>query len=134
MNDTESPREGIRIDKWLWCARAYKTRAQATEACRLGRVLIGELAVRPAREVRTGDVVEINLGGWRRTLRAVASLDHRVKASALPAFVEDVTPTEERERARELRTQNLLGRPSGAGRPTKRDRREWKQAFHGKGF
>lgn len=124
----------VRIDKWLWCVRVYKTRQQAAEACRTGHVTIDENAVRPARDVRPGDVVEINLGGWRRTLRATAVLGHRVKASALPEFVEDITPPEELERAKERRIQNMLGRPSGAGRPTKRDRREWNEAFHGKGF
>ncbi len=123
----------IRLDKWLWCVRAYKTRPQATEACRAGRVIIGGHEVRPARPVRPGDVVEINLGGWRRTLRVIADLDHRMKASALAPFVEDITPPEELEHAKERRIQNLLGRPSGTGRPTKSDRREWKRAFHGKG-
>lgn len=135
VNLVSSPDEKpeIRLDKWLWCVRAYKTRAQATEACRAGRVSIGGDGVRPARSVRPGDVVEINLGGWRRTLRVIARLDHRVKASGLAPFVEDITPPEELERAKERRIQNLLGRPSGTGRPTKSDRREWKRAFHGKG-
>ena len=124
----------VRLDKWLWCARAYKTRQQATEACRAGKISIGGQEVRPARAVRPGDVVEVNLGGWTRTLRVIAELDHRVKASALTAFVADITPPDQLALARERRVQNLLGRPSGSGRPTKSDRRAWKRAFHGNGF
>ena len=133
MSEVSGARGDIRIDKWLWCVRAYKTRQKATEACKAGRISIGGHAVRPARAVRPGDLVEINLGGWKRTLRVVSDLGQRLKASALSAFVEDVTPADQKELARERRVQNLLGRPSGAGRPTKRDRREWKRAFLGEG-
>jgi ribosome-associated heat shock protein Hsp15 len=134
MSDDASPKDSPRLDKWLWCARVYKTRAQATDACRAGKVAIGDQVVRPAREVRPGDVIEINLGGWMRTLRVIANLDHRVKASALTAFVADITPPDQLALARERRVQNLLARPAGAGRPTKSDRRAWNRAFHGKGF
>lgn len=123
-----------RIDKWLWCARVYKTRQLATEACRGGKVSVAGNSVRAARTVRPGDVIEINMGGWTRTLRVVADLDHRVKASSLPAFLDDITPQEQLDQARERRVQNLLGRPSGAGRPTKSDRRAWKRAFGGDSF
>ena len=129
MSDGADLKEPTRLDKWLWCARVYKTRAQAADACRAGKIVIGDQVVRPARAVRPGDVVEINLGGWTRTLRVTAELDHRVKASALTAFVADITPPDQLALARERRVQNLLGRPSGAGRPTKSDRRAWKRAF-----
>ena len=134
MPEPVTSEPSVRLDKWLWCVRAYKTRQQATEACRSGKVMFGEGAARPAREVRPGDVFEINLGGWRRTLRAIAPIHQRVKASALSAFVEDLTSQEEKDRARERRIQNMLGRQQGAGRPTKRDRRAWKRAFYGNGF
>lgn len=133
MSIGAAPKEPTRLDKWLWCVRVYKTRAHATEACRAGKVTIAGHVARPARDMRPGDVVEINLGGWTRTLRVVAELDHRVKASALAAFVADITPPEQLELARERRVQNMLGRPAGAGRPTKSDRRAWKRAFYGKG-
>ena len=131
MAKARSAKGGTRIDKWLWCVRAYKTRQQAAEACRAGRVMVGGHGARASRDIRPGDVVEINLGGWKRTLKATSEITQRVKASALPAFVEDLTPPEEKEQARERRIQNMLGRPQGAGRPTKRDRRAWKRAFYG---
>jgi ribosome-associated heat shock protein Hsp15 len=113
----------VRLDKWLWCVRVYKTRAQATEACRGGKVSIEGQPVRPAREVRTGQVVAINLGGWTRTLRVGALLDHRVAHAELGPYLEDLTTDEERARGRERQVQNLLARPHGEGRPTKRERR-----------
>jgi ribosome-associated heat shock protein Hsp15 len=134
MSEGASLKEQTRLDKWLWCARVYKTRQQATDACRAGKIAIGDQVVRSARAVRPGDEIEINLGGWTRTLRVLAELDHRVKASALTAFVEDITPDDQLALARERRVQNLLARPAGAGRPTKSDRRAWNRAFHGKGF
>ena len=119
----------VRLDKWLWCVRVYKTRAQATEACRGGKVTVDGEQVRPAREVRTGQVVAIHLGGWTRTLRVGQLLDHRVAHAALGPFIEDITSAEERERGRERQVQNLLARPHGEGRPTKRERRAIDQAF-----
>lgn len=133
MSDDAIPKDSIRLDKWLWCVRVYKNRQHATEACRAGKISIGGHVVRPARDVRPGDIVEINLGGWTRTLRVLGELDHRVKASALAAFVADITPEDQLALARERRVQNLLGRPAGAGRPTKSDRRAWKRAFYGEG-
>lgn len=121
----------VRLDKWLWCVRAYKTRAQATEACRGGRVTVDGEHVRPARDVRPGQVVAIHLGGWTRTLRVGQLLDHRVAHSALGPFIEDITSAEERERGRERQVQTLMGRPHGEGRPTKRERRALDQAFRG---
>ncbi len=121
----------VRLDKWLWCVRVYKTRAQATEACRGNKITVDGQHVRPAREVRTGQLVAINLGGWTRTLRVGALLDHRVAHADLGPYIEDVTPPEERERGRERQVQNLMARPHGEGRPTKRERRAIDQAFRG---
>jgi ribosome-associated heat shock protein Hsp15 len=121
----------VRLDKWLWCVRVYKTRAQATEACRGGKVTVDGQHARPAREVRTGQTVTINLGGWTRTLRIGQVLDHRVAHAELAPYLEDITAPEERERGRERQVQNLLARPHGEGRPTKRERRAIDQAFRG---
>ncbi len=121
----------VRLDKWLWCVRVFKTRSQATEACRGGKVTLDGQPARPAREVRTGQIVAINLGGWTRTLRVGPLLDKRVAHAAVGPFIEDLTPPEERERGRERQIQNLLGRPHGEGRPTKRERRAFDQAFRG---
>lgn len=120
----------VRLDKWLWCVRVYKTRSQATEACRGGKVTLdGQQHVRPAHAVRTGQIVTINLGGWTRTLRIGPLLDKRVAYADVGPYIEDLTPPEERERGRERHIQNLLSRPHGEGRPTKRERRAFDKAF-----
>ncbi len=120
-----------RLDKWLWCVRAYKTRAAAAEACRHERVTVDGVVARASRDVRAGQVIAINLGGWTRSLRVRRALEQRVVAAAVPEFAEDITPPEEVERGRERRIQNLLARPSGEGRPTKRERRAYDRAFDG---
>ncbi len=125
-----SPTE-VRLDKWLWCVRVYKTRPEATEACRGGKVTIDGQPVRPARGVRTGQIVAINLGGWTRTLRVGPLLDHRVAHAIVGEFIEELTPPAERERGKERHVQNLLARPHGEGRPTKRERRAFDKAFRG---
>jgi len=127
---TSAPTE-VRLDKWLWAVRVYKTRVQATEACRCEKVTVDGQVVRPARDIRPGQVIAVNLGGWVRTLRVLTPLDHRVGAALVGAHAEDLTPPEERERGRERRIQNLLGRPIGEGRPTKRERRAFDRAFRG---
>jgi len=120
-----------RVDKWLWAVRVFKTRAQATEACRKDKVTVDGQAVRPARDVRPGQVVAINLGGWVRTLRVVHAIDRRVGGALVAEHAEDLTSPEERERGRVRHIQNLLARPAGQGRPDKRERRAWDRAFKG---
>lgn len=130
MPDTAPPAtEATRLDKWLWCVRAYKTRALAAEACRHERVTVDGQVARASRAVRAGQVVAINLGGWTRSLRVLQPLEKRVGAAAVPGFAADVTSAEEIERSRQLRVQNLLARPHGEGRPTKRERRALDRAF-----
>jgi ribosome-associated heat shock protein Hsp15 len=123
--------EPVRLDKWLWAVRVYKTRAQAVDACRNGKILLDGQVARASREVRPAQVVTINLGGWTRTLRVVHALEQRVAAGKVAEHAEDLTSPEERERGRERRIQNLLARPAGEGRPTKRERRAWDRAFRG---
>jgi|LauGreDrversion4_2_1035121.scaffolds.fasta_scaffold726157_2 ribosome-associated heat shock protein Hsp15 len=121
----------MRLDQWLWAVRVYKTRTLATGAIRSGHVRIQDLPAKPAREVHPGDIVVVQLERLRRTLRVVGSPPSRVGAKDLPAFVEDLTPSEEQERAR-LRSQLMVPcRPKGQGRPTKRDRRLWQRIDSG---
>lgn len=115
--------EHARIDKWLWCVRLFKTRALATTACRAGAVLIGDVPVKPAREVRIGETVCVRQGLITRTLQVVAAPATRVAAKQVPAFCTDLTPPEEFEKVRAQRVQQFLAREKGAGRPTKRERR-----------
>jgi len=113
----------VRIDKWLWAVRVFKTRSLATAACREGRVTIAGQAVKASREVRIHDLIEAKTGDFTRTLKVLGLLEQRVGAQAAREFMEDRTPPAERERRKDPALQPLFYRPKGAGRPTKKDRR-----------
>ena len=112
----------VRIDKWLWAVRLYRSRSLATEACQAGHVKIAGQSVKPSREVRVGETITAQTGGLTRTVRVLARLDRRVGAKVAAEFAEDLTPAEERARAREERAQTPHF-PKGFGRPTKKQRR-----------
>jgi ribosome-associated heat shock protein Hsp15 len=113
--------DSIRVDKWLWAARVFKTRSLAAAACDGGKVDINAEAARPARRVRAGDRLEVGLPrGRRRILKVVAIGDRRGSAESARALFEDLTPPEP---PRPRQAPPPLREP-GAGRPTKRERRE----------
>ncbi len=114
----------LRIDKYLWCIRAFKTRTLAADACRLNRVKINEQVAKASRDIKVGDIIEIRKEGFNKTYRVLAPLGSRVSADKVPVFAEDLTPDEEIEKARTIRQTNFERRDSGLGRPTKRDRRD----------
>jgi ribosome-associated heat shock protein Hsp15 len=116
--------EGIRIDKWLWSVRLYKTRSLATEACRSGRVRMLDVSVKPSREVHPGEVIALSLPPMTRTVKVVALIGNRVSARLVPDFMEDLTPEEEYQKLKAARAPGFEYREQGLGRPTKRHRRE----------
>lgn len=119
----ESPAD-VRIDKWLWAARVFKTRSHALAACRAGHVKLGGHAVKPGRVVRVGDEYVVTTAGPTRTLRVVGISDRRVGAKLVTTLLEDLTPPEELERGRRSLVDQVLLRSKGSGRPTKRERRQ----------
>jgi len=110
----------LRVDKWLWAARAFKTRSLAAEACDGGKVDVNGDAAKPAKLVRAGDRVEITTPVGRRILKIVALSERRGPASAAQTLYEDLTPPAPPR----IRQPRPPYRPPGAGRPTKRERRE----------
>jgi ribosome-associated heat shock protein Hsp15 len=119
--------EHVRIDKWLWAVRLYKSRSSATVACNAGHVKISGQNVKPSREVRVGEIICALTGHVNRTIKVLALLEQRVGAKLVPQYFEDQTPPEEFVRAREESRQSRL--PKGFGRPTKKQRRQMEQAF-----
>jgi ribosome-associated heat shock protein Hsp15 len=115
---------GMRLDQWLWAVRVFKTRTLAAEAIKGGHVRINDQPCKPAREVRAGDTVVARVGIMTRTVRFIADPPSRVGAKLVPQFAEDLTPPEEYARRPEPNLLPPMFRPQGAGRPTKRDRRE----------
>jgi ribosome-associated heat shock protein Hsp15 len=122
--------DSVRIDKWLWAVRLFKTRAEAAKACSAGKVTINGVPVKPARQIRIGDLVTAHTGERQRSVRARSLIGRRVGASLVPEHCEDLTPPEERENqtARNLRQTPL--RPKGSGRPTKKERRSLESFFN----
>lgn len=116
--------EGCRIDKFLWSVRLFKTRNQASTACRAGKVRMGDQAVKPSREVKPLDVIVVRVWNMTRTIKVKELLHNRVGAKLVEAYIEEMTPSEEFERAEMLRKLNAERRDRGAGRPTKKERRE----------
>ncbi len=125
----------LRIDKWLWAARFYKTRSLAGEEIDMGRVRINGVEAKPAKEVKEGDVVAMRSGATIRTVTVLGISGQRGGAPAAALlFAETLESIAARERAAELR--RLNPEPSAAlehGRPTKRDRRDLDKAKQGKG-
>jgi ribosome-associated heat shock protein Hsp15 len=118
-----------RLDKVLWSLRVFKTRAQATAACRSGHVRIGELEAKAGRDVRPGEVLVVRIGIVTRTLKILALPPSRVSAKQLPGYMTDLTPASEYERAKQAAFEHMLARERGRGRPTKKDRRALSKIF-----
>jgi ribosome-associated heat shock protein Hsp15 len=114
----------IRIDKYLWAVRLYKTRSIATDACRSGRVKLNGLPVKPSHEISVGEIYELNIEQTHRTVQVKELLANRVGAKLVENYLTDLTPPEEYERIQMARQYGFEHRDRGAGRPTKRDRRE----------
>ena len=116
--------EGVRIDKWLWAVRVYKTRSLASEACRSGRVKILDQPVKPSRDLKAGEVITISQPPVTRTLRVVVVTGKRVSAKLVPGLMDDLTPEAEYLKLKRPATPDFEHRERGLGRPTKRERRE----------
>ena len=116
--------ECVRIDKWLWGVRVFKTRNQATLACRSGRVRISDHPVKPSREVKPGEVIIISLDFLKRSVKVLALLENRVGAKLVEQFMEDLTPQEEYQKLRLRKNAGFGYRLRGLGRPTKKERRD----------
>src|SRR5512139_1264768 len=99
---------GQRVDKWLWAVRLCKTRSQATQACRAGHVKIAGEAVKPARAIRVGDVLQIQVDVITRTVKVIGFPTSRVGAKLVSQFVEDQTPPSEYEKRRAPAAQPLF--------------------------
>ncbi|BAU55358.1 RNA-binding S4 domain-containing protein [Mucilaginibacter gotjawali] len=117
-------KEKLRIDKYLWAIRAFKTRTLATDACKAGRVKLDGQNVKPSREVKINEVYHVAKGPDRRVLKVTGLLENRVDAKTAVNFYEDITPMEETQAFKSMFHAPILKRDRGAGRPTKRDRRE----------
>jgi ribosome-associated heat shock protein Hsp15 len=113
----------IRIDKWLWSVRLFKTRSMATDACNAGKVKMNGTNLKPSKEVKTEEIYNVKIGQLDKTVQVIDTPKSRVSAGLVPNYYTDLTPEEEYNRVKSLRT-TFEYREHGDGRPTKRDRRQ----------
>ena len=116
----------MRLDKYLWAVRLYKTRSLAADACQCGKVKLTaeERELKPSHEVKIGERFSINLEQLHKEIEVLAIPPNRVGAPLVPGFMIDRTPQEEYDRIQMARQYAFERRDRGIGRPTKRDRRE----------
>lgn len=113
-----------RIDKYLWAIRVFKTRSEATDACKGNKVKIGGVNAKPSKMVKVGDVLEIRKGSVLYSYRIKAIISNRVGAKLVPEYAENITSQAELDKLKSPVETFFLKRERGAGRPTKKDRRE----------
>ncbi|MCK5464156.1 MAG: RNA-binding S4 domain-containing protein [Bacteroidales bacterium] len=112
----------IRVDKWLWAVRIFKTRNQATEACKKGRILIREQPVKPSRVLRINDIIQVKRPPAVYSFKVTGLLAKRLSARLVKDYIEDITPEQELEKLK-VRETFFISRDKGSGRPTKKERR-----------
>lgn len=116
--------ESVRIDKYLWSIRVFKTRSEATDACNGNKVKIAGVNAKASKPVKPGDVLEIRKGPVTLTYRVLEPLENRVGAQLVPRYAENLTPEAELEKFHAPRETIILQRDKGTGRPTKKERRD----------
>ena len=114
----------VRIDKWLWAVRLFKTRTLAAEACKKGKVVIQNKQVKPSRNVKVGDVVCIKRNPILFSFKVLALSENRMNAKLVAGFMENVTTADQLELIELGKLAGQTGRDRGTGRPTKKERRE----------
>ena len=114
----------VRIDKWLWSVRVFKTRSEAAEACKKGKVKVNGAEAKPSRVVRVNDIVSIRKSPVVYTYRVVGVIANRQPAKLVEQYAENLTPQEELDKLNANSLVISMVRDRGAGRPTKKDRRK----------
>ncbi|MDE7154288.1 MAG: RNA-binding S4 domain-containing protein [Muribaculaceae bacterium] len=116
----------VRIDKWLWAVRIFKTRTIATEACKKGRVTVGEsqVVVKPSRTIKVGDIINVRKPPVTYSFRVLALTENRLGAKLVPEYMENITPKSQLDLLEIVKINGFIDRRKGLGRPTKREGRD----------
>lgn len=115
--------ENVRIDKFLWAVRIFKTRADAAQACAGGKVQLNGYNAKPSKAVNPGDTLSVRKGTALFSYKVLGLTEHRIGASLVPQYLLDCTPETEKEKLRAPMMAAVPQRDRGAGRPTKKERR-----------
>ena len=114
----------MRLDKYLWAIRVFKTRSEAADACRGSAIKVNGQDVKPSGEIREGDILVIRKGPVYYSYRVLQPVDKRQPAKNVPLYALDITPPEELEKLQQPRESIVIYRQKGTGRPTKKERRQ----------
>ena len=119
----------VRIDKYLWSIRVFKTRSEATDACKGGKIRVNGADTKPSNPVKVGDTIVARKGAVTYTYKVLQLVDKRLGAKLVPLYAENLTPEEELAKLRAPVETFFLKRDRGAGRPTKKDRRQMEELW-----
>lgn len=114
----------VRIDKWLWATRIFKTRTIAVEACKKNRVSVNDAIIKPSRMIRVGDVIQVRKPPIVYSFKVLDLTVNRVGAKLVPNYFENITPPEQYEILELQKINGFIDRAKGTGRPTKKERRD----------
>jgi len=117
----------VRIDKWLWATRIFKTRTIAAEACKKNRISIGGVCVKPSRMIKVGDVLQVRKPPITFSFKVLDLTENRIGAKLVPNYLENVTSAEQYELLEMKKVAGFVDRVRGLGRPTKKERRDLEQ-------
>ncbi|MBB4035728.1 ribosome-associated heat shock protein Hsp15 [Dysgonomonas hofstadii] len=123
----KEPKNEVRIDKWLWAVRLFKTRSISIEAIKKGRISVKGVTVKPSRMIRIGDVIEVRRPPITYSFEVLNLTENRMGAKLVPEFMKDVTSPSQLEILELSKMSGFVDRARGTGRPTKKDRRELEQ-------
>ena len=126
--------EEVRIDKYLWSIRVFKTRSEATDACKGGKIRVNGADTKPSKAVKVGDTIVARKGAVTYTYKVLQLIDKRQGAKLVPLYAENQTPQEELDKLRAPVETFFLKRDRGAGRPTKKDRRQMEDLWSNLSF
>ncbi len=122
---------GVRIDKYLWAVRLFKTRSMAAEACKKGKVSMNNMSVKSSRVIKAGDEIDIRIPPITRRYKVLDVAEKRMGAKLTPDFVKDITPVDQLEMLELSKLAGNANRARGLGRPTKKDRRDLERLQEG---
>ena len=113
----------VRIDKWMWATRIFKTRTIASEACKKGRVMIGQSTVKSSRTIKVGDIILVRKPPITYSFKVLQLIEKRMGAKLVPDFMQNVTTPDQYALLEANKLSGFIDRAKGTGRPTKKDRR-----------
>lgn len=117
-------KEEVRIDKWLWAMRLFKTRSIAADACKKGKIMMSGQNLKPSRTIKVGDIIQIRKSPIIYSFRVLALTENRLGAKLVPEYMENVTTPDQYEILEITKISGFINRDKGTGRPTKKDRRD----------